>query len=76
MAGGSPHNAWIDPSSPSPWDEKPNRISLLINKRTKTFINKITVNLKSKKTSRWERAVECWNQFCKMFSHYHNYLRS
>jgi len=26
----TPHNTWANPSPPGPWNEKPNRISLLI----------------------------------------------
>ena len=42
---------------------------------TKTFFNKITVNLKHNTHLRWKRAVECWNLFCKTFTYYYNHLR-
>jgi transposase-like protein len=42
---------------------------------TKTFFNKIIVNLKHNPHLRWKRAVEYWNLFCKTFTYYYNHLR-
>jgi Transposase and inactivated derivatives len=47
--------------------------------RAKIFFCSITVNFKRKDKKlgslRWTRAIECWNNFCKMFIFYYNFAR-
>ena len=47
--------------------------------RAKIFFCSITVNFKRKDKKpgslRWTRAIECWNNFCKMFMFYYNVAR-
>jgi hypothetical protein len=42
--------------------------------RTKVFFNKNNSQLKHNTHLRWKKAVECWNQFCQMFTYYYNNL--
>jgi len=43
--------------------------------RTKTFFNQNNSQPKTQPTPKIEKAVECWNLFCKTFTYCYNHLR-